>query len=388
MGAAAAGVVIAGVATFWILGGKEPAGAPGGATAAQAVAMAPAATPVPAATPANLSGLMVATDPTGALVTVGDLPPKKSPAAFSDLPAGAQTVQVIQDGYDTFTTTTTATNGKINDLGTLILTRSKGPLTVTSTPAGCSYVLNSKSDAAFSVSGTTPMVETALPTGDYDVSVFRDGWPLQHKTVTVTKGEDQRAAFDFPEGTVRVETKPAGAKVEVGSQVLGVTPLVLTAVPPGDIVYTLQYPGYADATLNGTVLSGTTVDFQMELKKAAGKSHTASATHIHHHSPRPAPAGAQAGNGDSSGGEGFGEQLKRALIAQLVAGASSDPAPSDNDQGVIGGVGANSTIGATGAHNTKSQKRETSQNSREVRRTTYVKQLPPVARRSPTPPSK
>jgi PEGA domain len=104
-----------------------------------------------------------------------------------------------------------------------------GSLTVTSNPAGAQLLVDGI------VVGTTP--ETiAVPEGVHAVEVRSNG-PTQVAAVRVDSGGQLSRYFDLPVGTapatLRVETKPAGARVMVDGRVRGQSPIVIPGLNPG-----------------------------------------------------------------------------------------------------------------------------------------------------------
>jgi hypothetical protein len=276
--------------------------APAPPTAVAAPATTPIPAPAPAApTPPQQGGLLVTTDPPGATVTVGNLPPKTSPAAFSDLPVGDETVQISMNGYETAATTATIAAGKIDELAMITLERSKGPLAITSIPPGLPYVVKFLANPLLSTSGSTPMDASEMPSGDYQVTVTRDGWPAQEKTVTVSKGQQANAAFDFSGGIITINSTPAGATVQAEGKPIGITPLNLTDVRPGHVTYSLQLAGYSTTTVDGTSAPGASLLLAAELKKAV--TH-----HIRHHSSD------DDDDNNDSGHESIGERVKQGFM--------------------------------------------------------------------------
>jgi hypothetical protein len=232
----------------------------------------------------QVGGLMITTYPDNATVTLDGLPPQNSPAAFNSVPSGTHTVRVRLDGYDPVNATVSVENGQIKRMDLIALQRSKGTLAVTSNPPGLPYALKVKGDPIPLATGSTPLAAADTPAGDYDVTVTRDGWPPQEKTVTVGRGQNQQVVFDFPSGKVSISSDPAGAEVKVGDDSLGETPLEIPDTPAGQVSYTLEHPGYLPAVVSGTLADGATLSLQTVLQKARGEHpHDYTYPPEHHH---------------------------------------------------------------------------------------------------------
>ncbi len=109
------------------------------------------------------------------------------------------------------------------------------------------------------LTGTTPATISELPSGDYIVTFTRDGFQSHSETVTVSQTNPAQASWKFSNGNVLITSTPAGATVTTSDgRNLGVTPVTVNDVPPGDVSYTLTLDGYDPATLSGKVEGGKT----------------------------------------------------------------------------------------------------------------------------------
>jgi hypothetical protein len=215
--------------------------------------------------------MVVKTEPAGATIQVGDALPAKSPAAFQDIPPGKYAVEISLDGYDPLTVEAVVKENQIADLGSVKLQRSKGALHVASSPSGLAYDLRSKANPLLSTRGETPLDATDMPVGDYEITVSREGWPAQKQTVTVAHEQEQRTLFEFVGGSLVITSEPPGAKVQAAGKDLGVTPLRLGELPPGDLEYAFDLPGYTPATLKATIQPREQASLNAVLNKLAAK---------------------------------------------------------------------------------------------------------------------
>jgi PEGA domain len=123
---------------------------------------------------------------------------------------------------------------------TLVGRSSAGPsgsLTITSSPPGAQVVVDGV------VRGSTPATMT-VPVGTHAVEVRSNG-PTQVMAVRVDKGGELSRYFDLPAGTapsvVRVETKPADAKVMIDGTFRGRSPVVVTGLNPGRHIVRVEH---------------------------------------------------------------------------------------------------------------------------------------------------
>ncbi len=100
-------------------------------------------------------------------------------------------------------------------------------------------ILSTPADAAVSINrverGSTPLTVTDLPPGDHLVVLGKRGYRDHYTTVTLTA--NTRRTLDVPleplTTLVVAHSEPPGATVSAGGADLGVTPLLVTTLPPG-----------------------------------------------------------------------------------------------------------------------------------------------------------
>ena len=89
--------------------------------------------------------------------------------------------------------------------------------------------------------GAAEQTLAALPPGKYAVTARSARWPEIRAEATVEAGRTTELALNFPSGSLRLDSDPAGATVKQGSVVLGKTPLVIPQLPPGECELSLEY---------------------------------------------------------------------------------------------------------------------------------------------------
>jgi hypothetical protein len=151
-------------------------------------------------------------------------------------------------------------------------TESTGGLTIKSTPDGAQVSVNGRSY------GRTPVTLRDLKRGSHRIRIERDGYSAQERRVVVNGSEPQSltvtlrarpaastARASLPSapavrytGTMNVQSRPSGARIFVGGQRVGTTPVALTDVPVGEHVVRLEHDGYRRWTATVRVMSGET----------------------------------------------------------------------------------------------------------------------------------
>ena len=217
---------------------------------------------------ANSPGiLIVTTSPVGAHVSIDGGPAHPSPLSLDDLPPGSHRVAITLDGYEPVELTADIAGTQTTDLGLIVLQRATGTIAVTSTPV----------DVAFSVrpagvpgaqpirEGRTPAQFEDLPPGDYAITFSRPGWKDQIELVTVEKRATANVATTFQGGALLLTSSPAGATVSAQGQVLGVTPLALSELPPQKVTYELTLDGYDPVSVTSEIVEGRQLTLDAKL---------------------------------------------------------------------------------------------------------------------------
>jgi hypothetical protein len=191
----------------------------------------------------------ITTEPTGAMVIVGDRM-EKSPATFRGIEAGKHPLRIMLPEFDPVETEISVDASQTVNFPPFKLQRSKGSLQLTSLPAGAEFELQRNHEST--QRGTMPMLVRDLPTGTYEIVAKRPDWEL-HDRVEVKCGEVAIRNFEFANGSVKIISAPTGAMVTQANKELGTTPLLLDEVKPGEVNYELRMSGFKSATVHGMV---------------------------------------------------------------------------------------------------------------------------------------
>jgi serine/threonine protein kinase len=279
-------------------------------------------------------GTTIRTEPTGALVVLGDHA-QKSPASFTDLEPRKYNLRIMSPGYEPVETSVDFSRKHSIDLPPFRLTRSKGALQIQSDPPGAQFSLRSE-DSQISREGVTPQRIIDLPTGRYSIIAHRgdwemrdevevqrgetigksfafvsaitnitsepsgaeifvdgesrgrtpvrldlparshelvahfDGWPDEQQKIDVDAQRENAARFVFANGSVKITSAPGGATVIANGKDLGQTPLVIEEVKPGDVAYDLRQSGYKPSSVSGKVEPQQQTFLAARLEKTVG----------------------------------------------------------------------------------------------------------------------
>lgn len=217
---------------------------------------------------ANSPGiLIVTTSPVGAGVSIDGGPVRPSPLSLNDLMPGSHRVNITLDGYEPVELTADIAGTKTTDLGLIMLQRATGTLAITSTPENIAFAVRPAGvPGALPVrQGRTPAQFEDLPPGDYAVTFSNAGWQDQVEIVRVEKRAATNAATAFKGGAVLLTSNPAGATVIDNGEVIGITPLNLTDLPPQKVAYQLTLAGYDPIAIQGEILEGQQLQLDARL---------------------------------------------------------------------------------------------------------------------------
>ncbi|HEY4246382.1 MAG TPA: PEGA domain-containing protein [Lacunisphaera sp.] len=218
---------------------------------------------------ANARGtLIVTTQPAGATVKVGDLPPRPSPATFNFVKIGKYPVTITLAHHEDAKLELEVTENNTTDSGVITLASVVGAVTLTSDPSGSNYELKPANSFLVAAdakrTGQTPATIDNLDPGDYSITYSRPGWAPHTETVSVTRNNTSKSSWAFPSGLVKITSLPSGATVTQNGNSLGVTPLT-TRQPLGAARYELKLAFHDPVFLSGSVEDGKTLELNAQL---------------------------------------------------------------------------------------------------------------------------
>jgi hypothetical protein len=135
-------------------------------------------------------------------------------------------------------------------------------LTIESSPQGAQIQLDGRGTGS-----TTPSALTQLNAGEHTVTLTKDGYAVEHRTVQLRAAQRATLAVPLSElpASVSISSQPEGASVLVDGKDTGkVTPLTV-AVPKGSHAITLTRNGFFPATRTLESLPGKAYEFPVRL---------------------------------------------------------------------------------------------------------------------------
>jgi hypothetical protein len=215
----------------------------------------------------------VDTKPSGASAILGDVH-KTTPATFTDVLPGKNTVFLHLDGYQDFKQDITGEADKPLDLGVIPLVQLTGNLSLSSPQTGVTYILTDPTGATHD--GSVPDKLTDLPVGTYSLVAKQHDWTLPPITITLHAQDNLQEVVKFPYAILALDSAPSGATVRDGHTVLGQTPLTLNNQRPGTLHLSIDLPPYTLQRLDvdlapfGTISKTVTLTHEKDFISAAG----------------------------------------------------------------------------------------------------------------------
>ena len=207
--------------------------------------------------------LKIATNPSGAEVSVNGTVEGKSPVEVSALPSGAVKVRVRSEGYVTREESVDVVGGE-NRQVEWSLQRADGVLWVMTEPSGAEVSVNGIGK------GKSPVV-TGLATGIVKVRVSLEGYVIREEVVNVVVGE-KRLVWNLQKavGVLWVVTEPSGAEVSVNGIGKGKSPVEVMELSTGTVKVRASSDGYVTREESVDVVGGEKRQVKWSLLKAVG----------------------------------------------------------------------------------------------------------------------
>ncbi|MEO6002939.1 MAG: PEGA domain-containing protein [Opitutus sp.] len=240
------------------------------AEAARQQAEAEAVAQTAARLAAARGSLVIATNPAGATIKVGNLPPRTSPFTFSDLKIGTYAVTISLPHYEEMKLDLVVNENATTDTGVLSLNRLVGGLKISSEPGTATYELSPANQLMVAPesrrSGSTPATLDDLTAGDYNVTITRDGWSPHSQIVSIARNATTVLRWEWPNGLVKITSTPTAATVLKDGTVIGVTPLSIPDQPAGEVRYTVTLDHYDPVPLVARIEAGHTAELSAQFR--------------------------------------------------------------------------------------------------------------------------
>lgn len=118
----------------------------------------------------------------------------------------------------------------------------------------------------FEATGTVPTTLRNVPVGDFSLEVRRGDY-VQTLSVSLSENGTNTLQIRFPYGEVKLNSQPQGAQIRTrNGSTLGVTPMTIGEIRPGETEFILEAPGYVSQTVKVLVRDEMTESTSVRLK--------------------------------------------------------------------------------------------------------------------------
>ncbi len=181
-----------------------------------------------------IGSVLIATMPQGATILRDGEYVGKTPFTVSDLEYGDYTFDISKDGYIGDYVDVEITSNELTEAPFVNLLMNTGDVEITSIPAGAKFQLKATGGQEQDiVTGVTPYVVNNVLPGEYEISFEREGWELFKEETTVKVQDLALVEFIYPEGSIIINSNPAGATVHSAGSYIGTTPFRLDSIREG-----------------------------------------------------------------------------------------------------------------------------------------------------------
>lgn len=182
---------------------------------------------------------LVESDPPGADVTLDGAWRGKTPFFLNDLPLGVRRFEFSAQGHLPRELEVTV-EGRRPEHVRAVLTPNVGSLAVRSQPEGAEVLLNGVPR------GVTPTILPDVPAGENKIEIRLEGYLPYTEQVVLSARENKAlsANLEAIPSRLTVVTLPEGARLYIGDQYRGETPITLTDLPVGQHRVRVELRGY------------------------------------------------------------------------------------------------------------------------------------------------
>ncbi|MDD3885914.1 MAG: PEGA domain-containing protein [Victivallaceae bacterium] len=217
--------------------------------------------------PARAS-VLIASDPSGAEVTIGDRVMGVTPLVLPHIQAGTYSAQLKLRGYAPMPVDWVVADARPRKI-LVNLKSNTGFVTVRCSADNAQIFIDGKTVGSTGENG----VKLELDEGRYKLKVVKAGYSPAEKNIDVVRNRDLECEiklFELP-GGVSISSSPEGAEVFVNGDKRGVTPYVDTEMPPGNYTILLKKPGYDDQSRDIQIAPNSKDALEFTLLRSTGE---------------------------------------------------------------------------------------------------------------------
>lgn len=211
----------------------------------------------------DVKRLRITSVPDGARVWLDDEPVGATPLQLAEVQSGTHSVRVALGGYAVETQQIRVRPDQAEQAFAFRLRPLAGNLRIETTPPGATVKVDGQER------GKTPLALTAVSVGEHRLELALDGFLPISKAVEVVDQQTTtiQEVLGRAEGSIVCISVPAGARITLDGQDLGITPQTLQGIPVGRRLLTLSLPGYLPWSARVPVLHGQATKVEVALVK-------------------------------------------------------------------------------------------------------------------------
>lgn len=211
----------------------------------------------------NRGTKLIKTEPAGASIFYNGKELGKTPYTVKAKP-NFYVIKLIKHGYRPRYASFDITAGKNSD-GTYKLEPASASALIESKPAGAYVTFNGNRI------GETPCVLPDLPFGTHNIHLEKSGYAPKDLTFSVNSDRPLKISSSLESniGNITITSEPAGAKVLINGEQIGITPLK-REYPDGEYKLTLQCSNYLDLNTTIAVRKGSDIKRNYKLNLLPG----------------------------------------------------------------------------------------------------------------------
>ena len=219
--------------------------------------------------------LYVNSQPQGADVKVDNSWQGQTPQRVGNLASGYHSVKLQLSGYQTITQQVMITAGQETQISPVLVKEppevKTGSISVSSNPPGASVSLNNDFQGITPQTGYLDL--TDLTPGVYTILLKEPQHEDYSSSITVTAGQTTPVNVELKapvtpaaiNGTLSVSSSPSGAQVFLDNRLVGVTPVSISTVVPGQYGLLLKMNGYTDYMNQVQIAAGMSTSASINL---------------------------------------------------------------------------------------------------------------------------
>ena len=213
----------------------------------------------------DLRRIRIVSEPEGARLFLNGEPVGSTPTELAAVQTGEHEVRLTLPGHAMVQETLTVKPDDEVQSFAFRLRALAGNLRIETDPPGASVSLDGQDR------GKTPVAVTGLAIGQHQVTLNMEGYLPVNKTVEVMDQQTTavRETLAQAAGSILCVSVPAGARIMLDGQDMGVTPRTLDNVPVGRRLLTLSLAGYEQWTARVPVAHGETTRVEVGLIRDA-----------------------------------------------------------------------------------------------------------------------